>query len=149
MEILWQIQILQPKPTVAAGAPLTVSGLNIPAGGNALLVYETKPTEYAPMAEESEITNTATISGGGITPVNVKESIQALSEPVLTITKSVSPVPVTENGTLTYTFLVQNNGNTAAAAGTAAVITDDFDSEKSDGILQWNRMDRRRGLHLR
>ena len=62
------------------------------------------------MAEESEITNTATISGGGITPVNVKESIQALSEPVLTITKSVSPVPVTENGTLTYTFLVQNNG---------------------------------------
>ena len=63
MEILWQIQILQPKPTVAAGAPLTVSGLNIPAGGNALLVYETKPTEYAPMAEESEITNTATISG--------------------------------------------------------------------------------------
>ncbi|MFR7912629.1 hypothetical protein [Eubacterium ramulus] len=127
MEILWQIQILQPKPTVAAGAQLTVSGLNIPAGGNALLVYETKPTEYAPMAEESEITNTATISGGGITPVNVKESIQALSEPVLTITKSVSPVPVTENGTLTYTFLVQNNGNTAAAAGTAAVITDDFD----------------------
>ena len=119
--------VLQPKPTVAAGAPLTVSGLNIPAGGNALLVYETKPTEYAPMAEESEITNTATISGGGITPVNVKESIQALSEPVLTITKSVSPVPVTENGTLTYTFLVQNNGNTAAAAGTAAVITDDFD----------------------
>ena len=64
--------VLQPKPTVAAGAPLTVSGLNIPAGGNALLVYETKPTEYAPMAEESEITNTATISGGGITPVNVK-----------------------------------------------------------------------------
>ena len=119
--------VLQPKPTVAAGAPLTVSGLNIPAGGNALLVYETKPTEYAPMAEESEITNTATISGGGITPVNVKESIQALSEPVLTITKSVSPVPVTENGTLTYTFLVQNNGNTAAATGTAAVITDDFD----------------------
>lgn len=119
--------VLQPKPTVAAGAPLTVSGLNIPAGGNALLVYETKPTEYAPMAEESEITNTATISGGGITPVNVKESIQALSEPVLTITKSVSPVPVTENGTLTYTFLVQNNGNTAAPAGTAAVITDDFD----------------------
>ena len=115
--------VLQPKPTVAAGAPLTVSGLYIPAGGNALLVYETKPTEYAPMAEESEITNTATISGGGITPVNVKESIQALSEPVLTITKSVSPVPVTENGTLTYTFLVQNNGNTAAAAGTATAFT--------------------------
>ena len=119
--------VLQPKPTVTPGAPLTVTGLNIPAGGNILLVYETKLTEYAPLAGESEITNTATISGGGITPVVVEETVQALSEPVLTITKSVSPVPVTENGTLTYTFLIQNNGNTAAEEGTAAVITDDFD----------------------
>ena len=119
--------VLQPKPTVTPGAPLTVNGLNIPAGGNILLVYETKLTEYAPLAGESEITNTATISGGGITPVVVEETVQALSEPVLTITKSVSPVPVTENGTLTYTFLIQNNGNTAAEEETAAVITDDFD----------------------
>ena len=50
-----------------------------------------------------------------------------MNNPVLTITKSISPVPVTENGTLTYTFLIQNNGNTAAEEGTAAVITDDFD----------------------
>ena len=119
--------VLQPKPTMTPGAPLTVTGLNIPAGGNILLVYETKLTEYAPLAGESEITNTATISGGGITPVVVEETVQALSEPVLTITKSVSPVPVTENGTLTYTFLIQNNGNTAAEEETAAVITDDFD----------------------
>ena len=119
--------VLQAKPTVTSGASLTVTGLNIPAGGNALLVYETKLTEYAPLAGESEITNTATISGGGITPVVVEETVQALGEPILTITKSVSPVPVTENGTLTYTFLIQNNGNTAAAETTAAVITDDFD----------------------
>lgn len=119
--------VLQPKPTVTPGVPLTISGLNIPAGGNIVLVYEAKLNEYAPLAEESEIKNTVTISGGGITPIQVEETVQALSNPVLTITKSISPVPVTENGTLTYTFLIQNNGNTAAEEGTAAVITDEFD----------------------
>ena len=119
--------VLQPKPTVTPGAPLAISGLNIPAGGNIVLVYEAKLNEYAPLAGESEITNTVTISGGGITPIQVEETVQALSNPVLTITKSISPVPVTENGTLTYTFLIQNNGNTAAEEGTAAVITDEFD----------------------
>lgn len=119
--------VLQPKPTVTPGAPLAISGLNIPAGGNIVLVYEAKLNEYAPLAGESEITNTVTISGGGITPIQVEETVQALNNPVLTITKSISPVPVTENGTLTYTFLIQNNGNTAAEEVTAAVITDDFD----------------------
>lgn len=119
--------VLQPKPAVTAGPPLVVSGLNIPAGGNILLVYETKLNEYALLAEEAEIKNTASISGAGLTSVVVEETVQAVGKPVLTITKSVSPVPVTENGTLTYTFLIQNNGNTAAEEATAAIITDEFD----------------------
>lgn len=44
----------------------------------------------------------------------------------MTITKSVSPVPVTENSTLTYTFVIQNTGNVPATAETDAVITDAF-----------------------
>lgn len=130
--------VLQPKPTVTPGAPLAISGLNIPAGGNIVLVYEAKLNEYAPLAGESEITNTVTISGGGITPIQVEETVQALSNPVLTITKSISPVPVTENGTLTYTFLIQNNGNTAAEEGTAAVITDDFDPILNNLTVSFN-----------
>lgn len=130
--------VLQPKPTVTPGAPLAISGLNIPAGGNIVLVYEAKLNEYAPLAGESEIINTVTISGGGITPIQVEETVQALSNPVLTITKSISPVPVTENGTLTYTFLIQNNGNTAAEEGTAAVITDDFDPILNNLTVSFN-----------
>ena len=56
----------------------------------------------------------------------MNETVNAASGPLLTITKSVSPVPVTENGTLTYTFLIQNLGNTAADAATGVVITDTF-----------------------
>jgi hypothetical protein len=49
------------------------------------------------------------------------------AEPELTITKSIEPVPVTENGTLTYRFIIQNFGNTAADVGDNVALTDTFD----------------------
>lgn len=40
--------VLQAAPTVTAGPPLVISGISVPAGGNALLVYEAAVTAYAP-----------------------------------------------------------------------------------------------------
>ena len=130
--------VLQAAPTVTAGPPLVVSGLTIPAGGNATIVYEASVNEYAPLAAASTITNTATVSGGGVTPIEVEETIHAASGPVLSITKSVSPVPVTENGTLTYTFLIQNSGNADANATTGVVVTDTFNPVLSNLTATFN-----------
>ena len=102
------------------------------------IVYEAETNAFAPLLAESEITNTVTVSGGLITPVTAKETVIAESGPKLTITKSVSPVPVTENGTLTYTFLIQNTGNTAALAATGAVVTDTFDPVLSNLAVSYN-----------
>ena len=44
----------------------------------------------------------------------------------------------TENGTLTYTFLIQNTGNTAADAATAAEIIDTFDPILSNIAVSYN-----------
>lgn len=118
--------VLQGAPTVTAGPPLVISGLTVPAGGSVLLVYEARVNQFAPLGTDAAITNQAVISGTGVTPVTVTETVTAESEPVLSITKSVSPVPVTENGTLTYTFLIQNTGSAEADAAAAAVITDTF-----------------------
>ena len=98
--------VLQPTPTVKSDPPLVISGINIPAGGDVVIVYETQVNEFAPSDANSTITNTAMIAGNGITPITIEETIEADNEPILTITKSVSPVPVTENGTLTYTFVI-------------------------------------------
>ena len=119
--------VLQPAPAVTAGPPLVINGITVPAGGNAVIVYEAEVNPYAPLASTGNIVNTATITGGGITPIEVTETVVTDNEPLLNITKSISPVPVTENGTLTYTFLIQNTGNTAADAATAAEIIDTFD----------------------
>ena len=130
--------VLQATPAVTAGPPLAITGITIPAGGNVIVVYEADLNQYAPLGEEAEITNTVTVSGGGITPITAQETIQVEMEPLLTITKSVSPVPVTENGTLTYTFVIQNFGNTAATVETGAVVTDTFDPILKDLTVSYN-----------
>lgn len=130
---------VQPAPTVTAGPPLTVSGITVPAGGNALLVYEVRLNQFAPVDIESTITNTATVTGGGLTaPVSDSATIAAAAAPYLTITKSLSPLTVTENGQLTYTFVIQNTGNTPALVGDNAAITDTFDPILSDLTVTFN-----------
>ena len=57
--------VLQATPTPTADAPLTVPGIAVPAGGNALLIYETRVNSFAPLDTESTVTNTATLSGAG------------------------------------------------------------------------------------
>lgn len=129
---------LQAAPAVTAGPPLVISGLTVPANGSIVIAYETDVNEYAPLAVEAEIVNTATIRGTGITPVTVQETVSAGSEPILTITKSISPVPVTENGTLTYTFLIQNTGNVAVEEAAASVVTDQFNPILSNLTVTFN-----------
>ena len=130
--------VLQPTPTVTAGASLVISGISIPAGGDAILVYETETNAYTPLEAAATVTNTATITGGGITPVTIEETVTAVSAPLLTINKAVSPVPVTENGRLTYTFTIQNFGSQPVTADTGAVITDTFDPILSDLAVTFN-----------
>ena len=47
---------LQTAPTVTGGAPLVISGITVPAGGSALLLYEAQTNGYAPPAAGSSIT---------------------------------------------------------------------------------------------
>lgn len=117
---------LQLTPSVTSESPLTITGISVPANGNAQIIYQVTTNQFAPLDTDGVITNQAIISGGGITAITVTESVNADSEPLLNITKSISPVPVTENGTLTYTFLIQNTGNTAADVSDAIIVSDTF-----------------------
>lgn len=118
---------LQATPTPTTASPLTLSGISVPAGGNALLVYEARVNSFAPLATEGSITNTVTVAGGGLTSsVQADNTITARDDAYLTINKAVSPATVAENGTLTYTFTIQNYGNTEAVTTDDVVVTDTF-----------------------
>lgn len=118
----------QPAPAVTAGPPLSVTGVSVPAGGNAMLVYETEVTAAAPLTEGSSITNTAAVSGAGLTnPLEAEASVGVRSGAELSILKSLSPATVPENGQLSYTFLIQNHGNQAADQAAGVTVSDLFD----------------------
>lgn len=119
---------LQSAPTVAAVSPLTITGITVPANGNATVVYSATVNEFAPLDGEARITNTVSVNGGGLSsPVTAEETITLETGPILSITKAVCPLSVPENGTLTYTFVIRNNGFTEATAADNLVIRDTFD----------------------
>lgn len=120
--------ILQTTPAVEAGPPLVINGVNIPAGGNAVLIYSVTVNSFAPLGTGASVTNTATLSGAGIvTPVTAEETLPFSEETELTITKSLNPTSVPENGRLTYTFVISNYGATDAVSTDNLVVTDTFD----------------------
>ena len=112
--ILYINGIKQPDPTVQTASPLVITGITIPANSNAILIYASKTNRYTPFQAGSSITNTAVISGNGFTDINASETITPDTAPDLAISKSLSPAEVAENGQLTYTFIIQNYGNTVA-----------------------------------
>lgn len=129
----------QSAPTVTSRDPLIVSGLSVPAGSNALLLYRALPNAFAPLAIGSTITNTATITGPGVpTPVRASETVTVQSGTALSITKSLSPTTVSDGERLTYTFVIENSGNEAAVATDDLVVSDVFDPVLSDLVVTLN-----------
>ncbi len=125
--------VLQPAPAVTAGPPLTVTGISVPAGGDAVIVYQARANEFADPAATGTITNTATLTGGGLNaPITAQATIGAVTAPALNITKSISPAQVSDNDRVTYTFLIQNTGAQAVAATDSAAISDTFDPILTD-----------------
>ena len=130
--------VLQAAPAVVAGPPLQISGISVPAGGNALILYEAQVNAFAPPVVGGEVVNEVTLSGGGITPVTATETVTARDAAALAVNKSITPAVVTDNSRVTYTLTLQNTGNTAVDATEDAVITDTFDPILTDLAVSFN-----------
>ena len=118
---------LQPQPAVTAGPPLVVTGIRVPANGNASIVYEANVNEFAPLGTGDAINNSVSVTGASVNePLTAAEAVTAADNPALTISKAMNPTTVSDGDTLTYTFLLENSGNTAADAASNVAITDNF-----------------------
>lgn len=117
----------------ATGNSVTFTGFTIPANGTVVIAYEVKVNGFAPVGGEGKVTNTATLTASGLsTPVAATYEIDENTAPNLSILKSVSPVPVSENGQLTYTFTIQNTSSTGTATTDTVVLSDTFDPILTD-----------------
>lgn len=119
--------VRQAAPTVTSTSPLVVSGLRVPAGGDALLIYSARINQYAPLGESAVITNSASVSGGGLNEaLSADAQITAESAPELSLIKAVNPTSVVENEPVTFTFTIQNNGTEAVLVSDSVVVSDTF-----------------------
>lgn len=129
----------QTAPAVTAGPPLVISGINIPAGGDVVLVYQARVNGFANPADGGTIVNTVTVTGDGIsTPITASETVTAATAAALTISKSITPAQVVDNDRVTYTFVIQNTGNEPVVATDDATITDLFDPILTDLVVTFN-----------
>lgn len=118
----------QATPVVTSVNPLTVTGISVPAGGDAFLVYQARVNEFASPAQGGSVTNTVTVTGAALpASIEASETVTANAEAFLTIGKALNPTTVSEGDRLTYTFVIQNFGNTPVVATDNATVTDNFD----------------------
>ena len=137
--LYYQNGTAQGAPAVTAGPPLVITGITVPAGGNVTLVYQAAVNDLAPLGAGDTIVNTVTVTGPGVlTPVTDSETINARTRAELTISKAICPAVVTDNSRLTYTFVIQNTGNTPAVATDDVIITDTFNPILTDILVTYN-----------
>ncbi len=131
--------VRQENAIINAGPPLTVSGITIPAGADALLVYQARANSFANPTAAGLITNTATLTAPSLPGASKGTgSVPAATRTELSITKSISPAQVVDNDRVTYTFVIRNTGNQAVALSDNAIIEDTFSPILTDLAVTFN-----------
>ena len=124
------------EPTATAADSVSFNVPSIPAGGNAQILYAVNVNGNASGAIGSNITNTASASGAGVTePVTDSLTIPADEYSDVRIIKTMTPNPVTDGGVLTLNFDILNYGNQDAGN---VVFSDTFDPELTDITVSVN-----------
>jgi uncharacterized repeat protein (TIGR01451 family) len=138
--ILYYIDgVLQPAPRVSTGTGLFISGIDIPAGSNAIIIYEATANSYAPLEAGSEITNRVTAcSGCGNLSDSATVSVNEAAD--LSITKTISPEVITDC-LVNYSFIIQNSGNLPVNGDGDLIVTDIFDPILNDLDVTLNGKD--------
>ncbi|MCR4889838.1 MAG: hypothetical protein K5979_11770 [Ruminococcus sp.] len=120
--------IQQAAPTVDSTDPLTLTGISVPAGGNALIIYEASVNSYAPFGVGASITNNVDVSSNARAVLaTASTTITPEENAELSITKALSPTAVQDGGELTYTFVISNSGSVPVTTSDSVVFNDVFD----------------------
>jgi len=122
-------------PTVSADSvEFTVP--SVAPGAGVVIVYKAQVNGGAPLAPDSQITNTVTVTADGLTAsVTASNTVTVDEYADVRVTKAMSPANVTDGAPITYEFDIFNYGNTEA---TSIVLTDQFDPAPSGITVQLN-----------
>lgn len=100
----------------ASGDSVTFTIDSLAPGSSLLLQYKARVNQYAPATiGTSQIDNIASVTANGFTtPIIATNILPVASYANVVIEKSMSPDPVVDGSTLTYTFTIRNYGTIPA-----------------------------------
>ena len=124
--------VRQQSVSVETDDGLVFTGITVPANGSSLIIYDTDVNGFAPLAQGSSIINTAVVTGAGVSETEAQAEVPVKSEPVLSIVKALTPLTVSANGSITYTFTIENAGNMPAEEEDGVTLEDTFDPVLAD-----------------
>jgi len=118
----------QDDAEVASENPLVIEGIDVPAGGNVMILYSARVNEFAEPCGGT-ITNTAALDGDcPCSDAADSAEIETVCEARLSIAKQLCPCVITRcDQPVTFSFTVSNTGCCPALANDDVVITDTFD----------------------
>ena len=141
--------VLQNDPETDTRDGLKFKDIRVTAHGNTMLIYQATVNAFAPLDEGAQITNTVTVGRRCGCEASDSETVPVADAASVNITKTISPAVVEEDGEVTYTFSIENTGNTALTAKSGAVITDTFDPRLRDLKAFFNGEQLRKGEEYR
>lgn len=131
--------LIQPAPATTAGPPLSITGISVPANGDAVIIYQAVANNFANPEIGGSIENTVTVTGDGLSsPVTATATVNSEAAANLSISKTITPSQVVDNDRVTYTFVIQNTGNEAVDATDNTVISDLFNPILTDLAVAFN-----------
>ena len=119
-----------PLGATATEGTLTFDPISIAANSSVNIIFTARVNELAPLDVGSTIENTAStecIDEGATAEVGVRSFTS------LTIAKAVCPMNVSCGERISYTFIIQNTGNTPASDG--LIVSDTFTPQLTDLIV--------------
>ncbi len=132
--------LLNPAPTITPTAnSLTIGEITIPPFGSATFVYQGLVNQYAPLSTGSAITNQVTVSAKELANSIVEtDVVNVQNAPSLLINKTLTPPLLLPGQPITYTFTIQNNGNTATQLTDTVQVNDVFDPPLNNIVVTLN-----------
>ena len=138
--------VIQSAPVVTA--PLSITGFSVPANGNVTIMYETVANGYAPVGPDASITNTVSLSSEQKAYIaTATETVELVQDAELSIMKSLSPENVEENGTLTYTFRIENRGTKPIELSDDVTVRDIFTPVLNNMSVTFNQAEWIEGIN--
>lgn len=128
----------QAAPLVNVDSTLKICEIDLAVGSNMQISYEACANEYAPVCEGGCIENVATLSNNGCDIATASARVCANCGVSLTIAKAICPTVINENGSVTYTFVIQNTGSAATVATDDVIVSDLFDPRLTDISVYFN-----------